>query len=204
MLAAGLSTLAHLKSRILPEAAAAIDETTYDAALTQLGLAAAARMERHCNRSFARAVAAADEFSASCQSVTLRRYPVESIASVQLKDTSLALSTCEVDYSLAAAAGVVDFPATPGTASERLVITYTGGYWLDPLTTETLPAGATALPDDLLETWLAEVQLQAEARGLFEAIGLRAPKDADKARKLTGLSEDAIEALRPYRRFAGE
>ena len=64
------------------------------------------------------------------------------------------------------------------------------------------PAGATALPEDLLELWLAEVQLQAEARELFGSVALR--KDASKTPPTSGLSADAVDGLRPYRRFSGE
>lgn len=201
MLNAGLSTLIHLKSRILPAAAAT--ETTWDAALGKLGLAIAARMEAACNRKYERTVGAVDTFSAWTLGVTLKRYPVETITTVQVRD-SAGLLAATTDYTLDADAGMLSFGTVPGTRDERLVITYTGGFWLDPLTGATLPAGATALPDDLLELWLAEVQAHAEARGLFGALGLRPQKDADKAKLLTGLSENMISGLAPYRRFAGE
>lgn len=67
-----------------------------------------------------------------------------------------------------------------------------------------MPSGATPLPDDLLDTFVSEVQLHAETRGIFAAVGLRSGSDKDKARLINGLSEDTLEALRPYRRFAGE
>ena len=206
MLSAGLSSLAYLKSRILPASSAT--DTTWDLALCRLGLAMTTRMETHCNRSFDRAVGAINQFSAWTQAVTLRRYPVETISTVQILDPSAGLTDYAGEYALDASAGVLSFTymITPGTQRQRLVITYTGGYWLDPLTTPAtaMPTGATPLPEDILEVWLAEVQLQAEARSMFEAVGLRVSKDAAKAVKLIGLSEDAIAALAPYRRFSGE
>ena len=200
MLNAGFTTIESLKARILPEAARI--DTEYDAALSKLGLAIAARMEGHCARKFDRVVGAVDEFSAWTLSVVLKRYPIETITSVDLRDSAGTLVPCETDYSLDEACGLIDFLQTPGDRSERLVITYTGGYWMDD--GSTMPAGATALPDDVLELWIAEVQRHAEARGTFEAVGLRVQKDAAKATPINGLSEDTIDGLRIYRRFSGE
>ena len=200
MLAAGFATLEYLKSRLLPEAARTDEE--YDAALEKLGLALAGRMEGHCGRKFARLVGAVDEFSAWSLAAVLKRYPVETITSIQLRDSDGTLTVLGVDYSNDESCGLIDFYTTPGSRGQRLVITYTGGYWLDDGTT--MPEGATALPDDLLELWLAEVQLHAASRGIFEAVGLRSGKDAGKDRLVAGLSEQATDGLRPYRRFAGE
>lgn len=200
MLNAGFSTIRNLKSRILPEAARI--DTTWDTALSKLGLAIAARMEGHCSRKLDRVVGAVDEFSAWNLSVVLKRYPVETVTSVQLRVYTGALETCATAYSQDAACGLLDFHTTPGNRTERLVITYTGGYWLDDGTT--MPVGATALPADLQELWMAEVQRHAEARGTFESVGLRPQKEADKAKLINGLSEETIDGLRPYRRFSGE
>jgi hypothetical protein len=202
MLNAGFTTLETLKSRLLPEAARI--DTTYDSALSQLGLAIARRFETHCARKLDRLADAVDEFSAWTLSVVLRRYPVETITSVEIRGFTGALEPCETDYSQDDACGLIEFHATPGTLQERLVITYNGGYWLDAEDGVAMPAGATPLPEDLLELWLAEVQLHAEARGTFEAVGLRAQKDADKAKLTNGLSENAVDGLRSYRRFSGE
>lgn len=201
MLSGGLSTLIYLKSRILP--AAATTETTWDAALGKLGLSIATRMEGAINRKLDRAVGAVDEFTAWTLGVTLRRYPVETIATVQVRtaDGTLAAAT---DHTTDLAAGLLEFVTVPGSRDERLVVTYTGGYWLDPLTGATLPAGATALPDDLLELWVAEVQAHAESRGLFSEVGLRPAKSSEKQKLLGGLTEGTVDGLRPYRRFSGE
>ena len=202
MLNAGFTTLDTLKNRILPEAARF--DTEYDSALSDLGLSIAKRIENHCNRKFARNTAAVDEFSAWNLSLTLKQYPVESITSVQLRDVDGTLTTIDVDYSLDEACGLLDFDAVPGNKQQRLVVTYSGGYWLDPDDGTAMPAGAEALPYDIREIWLAEVQRHAEARGTFEAVGLRAQTDGDKAVRISGLSSDTIETLRTYRRFSGE
>jgi len=199
MLNAGLSTLDYLKSRILPEASR--EETTWDEALSKIGMAVARRMEGHCARLFDRAEDAVDEFSAWTLAVTLRRYPVETITGIDIRIFTGAAQAAQVDYNLSASSGLIEFPQVPGTRDERIIITYTGGYWLDD--GDTMPVGATPLPEDLLEIWISEIQATAEARGIFEAIGLRSQKDAAKAPKTNGLSDDAVDALKPYRRFSG-
>lgn len=201
MLNAGFSTLVYLKSRLLPDAG--IEETQWDTALGKLGLAVAARFNAHCNRDLDRLEDTTYFASARTMSVTLRRFPVESITSVEViatDGTTTALE--ETGYTLDTASGVLEFLTPPGDRTDRLKVTYTGGFWLDPLTGATLPTGATALPDDLLEAWVSEVQIQAESRNLFGAISLR--KDSTKSKPSTGLDESTVEALRPHRRFSGE
>jgi hypothetical protein len=202
MLDAGLCTLAHLKSRILPEAARM--DTEYDAALGKLGLAIAGRMEGHCARRFARLSGAVDEFSALTLSVCLRRQPLETISSIQIRTFTGVPEDYDGDYQLDPTAGLISFAAIPGHSTERIIVTYTGGYWLDDENGTAMPSGATPLPDDLLDTFVSEVQLHAETRGIFAAVGLRSGSEKDKARLINGLSDDTIEALRPYRRFSGE
>ena len=200
MLNAGLSTLVYLKSRLLPEASR--EETTWDEALGKLGLAIARRMEGHCARAFDRALNVEDEFSAWTLAVTLRRYPVESVSGISLRSFTSAAEAAEISYTLSKSSGLIEFPQVAGTRDERILISYTGGYWLDD--GAAMPSGATPLPEDLLEIWLTEIQATAEARGIFEAIGLRSQKDSTKAPKTNGLSADAVDGLRPYRRFSGE
>jgi len=202
MLNAGFATLDILKARLLPEAART--DTEYDSALSDLGLSIAKRIEAHCNRKIARNTSAVDEFTAWNLSVTLRCYPVESITTIQLRDADGTLTAVDVDYSLDEACGLIDFHGVPGTKLQRLVVTYAGGYWLDPDDGTALPAGAEALPYDLREIWLAEVQRHTEARGTFEAVGLRAQTDANKTPRIFALTEDTVDALRTYRRFSGE
>lgn len=199
MLDAGLATIDYLKSRLLPEAARG--DMDYDAALSKLGLAIAGRMEGHCARKFDRLAGAVDEFSARNLSIVLKRYPFETITSLHLRDPDGTLTAVDPDYSHDAACGLVNFLSAPGSMHERLRITYTGGYWLDDYST--MPEAATPLPEELLEIWVSEVQAHAEARGIFGAIGLRSGA-GDKGKLIAGLSEDAMDGLRPFRRFAGE
>lgn len=199
MLNAGLATLDYLKSRLLPEAGQ--DETQWDTALGMLGRAVAGQFERHCNRQLARLEVAVDEFSAWTLAVTASRYPLEEIESVEIRAADATTTELEAAlYTADLAAGLIEFSTAPGTRRQRLLLTYTGGFWLDD--GDPQPAGSTALPDELLEAWVTECQAQAEARGLLEAIGLRAKDPARKPPE--GLSPATIEILRGYRRFSGE
>jgi hypothetical protein len=199
MLAAGFSSLTYLKSRILPSAG--VEEDTWDAEATRLGLAVAMQFQRFCNRDFDRLVGAVDEFSARVLSVSLRRFPVEVVTSLDTRAFTGAVTDYEGDYSPSLSSGVLSFATPPGTENERLIVTYTGGYWLDPMDGTTQPSGSTALPADVLELWVAEVQAQAEARELFGSIALR--KEQKKQVTAEGLTAATVEGLRPYRRFSG-
>lgn len=204
MLSAGFATVTLLKSRLLPEAAT--DDTDHDKTLAALGKSVAASFDRHCNRSFARAVNAVDVFSARGSGWVLRRYPVEEIASVQLRSADNSLediddSTWIVDEL----SGLLETESIAGHRMQRVVITYTGGYWLNPGNGTAKPAEATELEPDILEAWITQCQHAAESRGLFSAVSLRAQKDENEPRTTDlALLESVVAVLAPYRRFAGE
>jgi hypothetical protein len=92
------------------------------------------------------------------------------------------------------------FKSSPGDGTEAVVVDYDGGYWLDD--GDPMPAGATPLPDDLLEALVMQCQAWAEARNLFGTISL------DKERKgqpnALQLMKDVEAILEPYRRYGGE
>lgn len=200
MLDAGFGTLQLLKSRLLPSAVEW--ETTWDEPLAKLGKAVAARINSQCNRRFERSVGQVDEFNAASRAVILRAYPVETITSVQLRVFTGSLANITAGYQLDKKAGMLLFDSTVGEATERIVATYTGGYWLDD--GGTMPAGATPLPDDVLEAWIIQCQAWAEARRILGEVALQSlsPK-AERPASLT-LTSDVQAMLEPYRRYASE
>lgn len=200
MLDAGFGTLQTLKSRLLPSAVEW--EMTWDAPLAALGKAVAARMNAHCNRRFERTVGQVDEFNAATRTVILRACPVETITTLQLRVFTGTLENLTAGYQLDKSAGLMQFASTPGDGTERIVATYTGGYWLD--NGGTMPAGATPLPDDVLEAWIIQCQAWAEARRILGEVALQslAPK-AERPSSLT-LTSDVQAILEPYRRYATE
>lgn len=204
MLSAGYSTTTYLRSRLMPDAASG--ESEWDAAVEALGKSVAAKFDRHCNRGFERVVDQVDTFAARASAWTLRRFPVESVSLVRTRDTLDAYSAIAAgDWWIDKAAGLLETRSTAGTQYEKLVVTYTGGYWLNPRDGTTLPSGAAALPDDVLEAWVLQCQHEAESRGLFAAVSFRTQKDAASPKTSTaGLLDATVETLRPFRRFSGE
>ncbi len=180
----GLGNLIELKRRLLP--ATMLTQTTYDAAVAQVGRGVAGLFDKHCNRQFARATGAIDYFSADRTTYIASRYPIESVVGISQRegsadawpteDTSLIFNA---DYS----AGLLQFGAPLGSHLSQCRLTYTGGYWYD--TSETDPpsrtpaAGATLLPDDVKEAWYLQCEAEWQVR---DKLGLNLIK--------TGLGKD--------------
>lgn len=200
MLNAGFLTIDSLKARILPEAG--VEEPQWDAALGRLGLAVSRQLQQHCNRTFERVTDTSESYSARTFAVCLKAYPVEDIADAELTAQDGTATDAEVSFHIDRASGLLEFLAPPGSASQRLRITYTGGFWLDPEDgATTCPDGATPLPEDILEAFVSQCQAIAEARGLFGAVALRKTKDPQASGELL---PEVEAALRGYRRFSGE
>lgn len=204
MLSAGYATTTYLKFRLMPTEAAG--DTDWDDAVAAIGLSVAAKFDRHCNRGFERIAGEIDIYSARATAWTLRRFPVEEVTLVRTRGTDDAYSAIAAgDWWIDATAGLLETRSLAGTQYEKLVVTYTGGYWLDPRDATAMPAGATALPDDLLEAWVLQCQHEAESRGLFQAVSFRSQKDQGAPKtNAAGMLDAVTEALRPYRRFSGE
>lgn len=156
---AGFSSLAVLKSHLLAEALR--DGTEYDTPLTALGLGVAAAFEKFCNRLFYRT--AGDYFycSGNRDHCFLPRYPVETVTAIALKTDETTGFETQTGLILTRndPAGYVYWGSTfSHYAVFRL--TYTGGYWWDITedASDSLPSGATALPDDLKLAWLLQCE----------------------------------------------
>lgn len=193
---AGFSSLDRLKQFLLAEDLR--EQTTYDEALTRLGLGVAAAIDRHCNRTFARGVDVAWECPADREHITLPRYPVEAIESIEIRETS-ADSWSDITDQVAqwdAASGLVHFTARPGRAPARLRVTWTGGYWWSPDDDEEAPEGAAVLPEDIRTAWL----LQCEALWLaHDGLGTGMVKPRESA--LLGTSLAGIDIIPTARAF---
>lgn len=198
MLSAGYAPTSWLKQRLMPEASQ--EETEWDDKIVSIGLAVAARFEGWCNRSFDREVGAVDTFNACARTWTLRRYPVESISTIELVDPDGDSSELDLgDFRLMEKAGVVNLSHDAGHTMQRVRITYTGGFWLDPGDGTAQPAGTTAMPAELLDAWVAQVQHACAARGIFSDVAMGPPAVGSGL----GLLDEVKETLLPLRRFAG-
>lgn len=200
MLDAGFGTLQSLKNAILPQSVAW--DNTWDEPLARLGLAVAGRFNAHCNRVFQRVEGWVDEFSADSLAIVLRAYPVETINTIHVRGFTGALEDYTAGYQLDQRAGLLRFRQPPGDGTERIVVDYDGGFWLD--NGGAMPAGSTALPYDIFEAWTLQCQAWAEARRLFGELALQSlnPK-AERPNSLT-LHTDVQAILEPYRRFSNE
>lgn len=202
MLDAGFTSLEFLKSMILP--AAMREETDYDVQLAAIGLGVAGRINRHTSRSLERAEDVEEEFDALAFAWVLSRYPVEEVSGIVVNDTDGSTSPLSAgDWKLSKRSGLIEITGSAGTRMESVVVTYTGGYWLDD--GQAMPNGATPLPDDIRQAFLMQVQATCEHRELFRTIALRKEDRTDTEAKIGELKliDEVVETLRPYRRFAG-
>jgi hypothetical protein len=100
------------------------------------------------------------------------RYPIESVATVELRslESESWVAQSDVIATINKAAGIVHFASPLGIYPARLRLTYTGGYWYDTNEAETgtLPTGATQVPAELKFAWLLQC---ARIWGSIDALG---------------------------------
>jgi hypothetical protein len=155
----GLGNLIELKRYLL--AGSLVGGADYDRAITAIGKGVAGLFNKHCNRVFERAAGAVDQFSADRRLWITRRYPIETIASIEQRDTMqggwVALTLNDVIMNRDDAVGIIKFGAVQGSHQSEMRLTYTGGYWFDSTEadppSEVPPGGATLLPGDVKEAW---------------------------------------------------
>ena len=145
-----LTQLSTVKNRLgIPEL-----DTTNDALLDALIAAVSARFDRECNRTLARTVDFAQEFSADQTEISLVCYPVETVTRFDLKFTESEgwLEQTNIDYLLRSRCVLSLFSAlnaqrsTLNPALGRVI--YTGGY----VPPGTVPGpGQAALPADVAQ-----------------------------------------------------
>ena len=177
---AGLTNLKTLKTHLLAEKLR--EDTSYDDALTALGLGVAAAFERYCNRKFARVEDDTDIFSAQRTIWVLPRYPLESVDEIAFKfagQTDWTDQSSTLLLNVNNASGMVHFGGLLGGPDDYVRLTYTGGYWWNTNedTEDTIPTGATALPDDLKLAWLLQCKKTWES---YDANGTRIAREAAK------------------------
>lgn len=138
----------------------------YDAVIDQIGIGVSAMFERYCARKFRRVEGDTFVCTADRPSVILPRYPVESVASVEIRysaaDGWQTLTGQPIDTD--PESGIVEFAAVQGSYRSRLRITYTGGYFTETLELDdegyptSQPSEATPVPEALKHAWLTQCQ----------------------------------------------
>ncbi len=183
---AGFSSLKILKAQLLAEALQAT--TRYDARILAIGKGSAAAIDNFCNRKLTRATSDIYSGPADRTHCILPRYPVESISKVEFKADEVIgweEQTSNAYISLKAESGILYFGASLGPHWSQIRVTYTGGYWFD--TTEegndTLPSGATALPDDVRLAWFLQCQQVWQAQ---DKLGADIAKTGSSSQFVTG------------------
>jgi hypothetical protein len=138
-----LTQLATLKARLKIDATYLVE----DDLLTNFIKLTSDRFENECNRTFARAVGATEEFNGEELEIIVANYPLEAVSAWHLKtnETEGWVAQTGVDY-LIRRGSVLSLYARLGTAKQIGRVTYTGGYVLP---VDTVGSGQTALPDEI-------------------------------------------------------
>lgn len=199
-----LVPLSTLKAHLL--APAATSRTDFDTALGLIGLGVAMKFETYCSRKFAYTVGAVVTLPANQLVFSVPRFPiVGSVTAVLQPGGGGATTTITGDISQTdKAAGLVHFTGMPGTVDDRVVITYTGGFWI-PTGAEgdTQPANSTELPDDLKLAYVEQCRAVAQAQGLFAGASMPGDTASDNrviSREIK-LLPDVVEVLNMHRRL---
>ncbi len=173
----GLGTLDALKAAVLPAGLAA--QATFDAQLSAIGKSVAAQFDAFCSRKFVRTEGATWDGTADRVFVSLPCYPVEQVSKIEVRfygqssdGTFIGAPTYDdltdaVVGTVDQLAGLLDLQYPQGAFGDRLRITYTGGYWIDPGDGSPMPDTATPLPGDLFSAWTLQVGTELQARDVL-------------------------------------
>lgn len=143
-----LTQLSTVKARLL------ITDTVSDALLTNVIAAVSERFDRECNRKFARQVNAIEEFPADQLEICPGCWPIESVASFDLKSNeAIGWQSASPEYLLRNGC-VVSLRCALGTRHQQGLVTYTGGFVLPGVTPD---VGQTALPADVEQACVEQV-----------------------------------------------
>lgn len=206
----GLGNLFDLKRELLLSSDAS--GTDFDSAVQELGLGVASLMEGYCNRRFARMENDQHAFDPYTAFITLRRYPIESIASVELRSSTAQgfLVQSGQPENFRRESGLVLFGGILGGLTETGRITWTGGYFFSTLEPtddgypEALPEGAEQLPHALKLAWLKQCKYYWD-RSSIENRAKAGFTDKEAAR-FVQIEDDLLETtkrmLDPFRRLA--
>lgn len=217
---AGFSNLTTLKALTMPAALAA--KTQFDVQIAGIGKGVAGQIAQYCNRDFRRLEDAQEIYPADRSLFKLRRYPLEAVTTMEVSDGFAdglptygaldlsALATLDPDC------GIIQFFGRVSGNSYRVRFTYTGGLWWqteEPFlpdgttdnpdyATDTLPDGATQLPDSLVNAWAQICQMQMEAADIFQKASIDGGAKLISAARSAMWPEPICAAINSFRRFA--
>lgn len=130
----------------------ALNDATFDEALTRAIEAVSARFDRECNRTLARTVDIKQEFCADEIEIPAICYPIETVSGFELRSTVKAgwVAQAAVDFNVRGGCvislAVPLVPHPPASVPSVARVTYTGGYVAPGVV---VGDGQKALPPDL-------------------------------------------------------
>jgi hypothetical protein len=171
-----------------------------DALITGLIRHASGRFALECNRTFDRGVDVTFEFRADQIDILPERYPVESVASFDLKsnETDGWIAQPNIVYLFSPERCVVELATTLGNSRQKGRITYTGGYVLPGATPD---AGQTALPDELEQACIDQVVYWHQNRNRLGILSTAGEGGSIQNMKTLDLLPHVAAVLRKYERF---
>jgi hypothetical protein len=191
----GFSNFDTLKKHLLAGSSAS-PSLRFDTTIKLIGIGMAAAIENFCGgRKFFRVANVQEVYPADrCQWVA-QRYPIESVASVEIKETEtegFVLQTPSPIVTVDNAAGIINFNdwADAGAPTSQVRFTLTGGYWWEITEPDDvdyptgMPDGATPLPDDLKLAWLMQCEVIWSKR---DKLGLGLVEKPEEQSKLSTL-----------------
>lgn len=200
----GLGNLTTLKRHLLPESLR--NGYEFDDTMADLGKGVAALLEKQMSRKLGREEDATFIGRGAVDHLWLDRYPVESVSAVELKITDSDGWETQSDQPQVSQldTGYMGFGVVLGAYENLIRVTFTGGYWFDDSEdgSETLPTGATALPEDIKTAWIVQCRVIWSA---FDKLGtslVEAKPDVAIALAQTELTPLVRETVARRKRYA--
>ena len=191
-----LTQLSTLKSRLRLNSFDVDDDTL----LTNYIKHASGRFALECNRIFDRAAGATFEYHAHERVITPDRYPIESVASFDLKSNEAEgwIAQSDVTWLIRPHKSVIELAAPLGSSSQIARVTYTGGYVMPGSTPS---AGQTALPDEIEQACLDQVVYWYQNRQRLGLLSTSGEGGSIQQLKTLDLLPHVIAVLRHYQRW---
>src|SRR5947207_12348385 len=171
-----------------------------DPLLTSLINHASGRFAKQCNRIFDRGADVTFEFRAEEMNISPDRYPIESVASFDLKSTEAEgwIAQTGMDYLISPSRSLIELACPLGTSRQKARVTFTGGYVLPG---GTVDPSQTALPDELEQSCIDQVVYWYENRHRLGLLSTSGEGGATQQIKTLDLLPHVSAVLRKYERW---
>ncbi len=191
-----LTQLSTLKSRLRLNSFDLDDDTL----LTNYIKHASGRFALECNRIFDRAADATFEFHAHERVITPDRYPIESIASFDLKSNEAEgrIAQSDISYLIGPQKSIIELAVPLGSSCQAARVTFTGGYVLPGATPA---AGQKPLPDEIEQACIDQVVYWYQNRQRVGLLSTSGEGGSAQQMKSLDLLPHVIAVLKKYERW---